>query len=76
MFIRDRLDPERAARVISHMDSDDAVDALDDLEEADKAQIVRQLDQDSADDVKLLLSYHEDEIGSCMTCLLYTSRCV
>ena len=33
------LDPERAARVISHMDSDDAVDALDDLEEDDKAKI-------------------------------------
>ena len=38
------LDPERAARVISHMDSDDAVDALDDLEEDDKAKIVHQLD--------------------------------
>ena len=61
------LDPERAARVISHMDSDDAVDALDDLEEDDKAEIVHQLDKDAADDVKLLLSYHEDEIGSCMT---------
>lgn len=61
------LDPERAARVISHMDSDDAVDALDDLEENDKAKIVHQLDKDAADDVKLLLSYHEDEIGSCMT---------
>ena len=61
------LDPERAARVISHMDSDDAVDALDDLEEDDKAKIVHQLDKDAADDVKLLLSYNEDEIGSCMT---------
>ena len=61
------LDPERAARVISHMDSDDAVDALDDLEEDDKAKIVHQLDKDAADDVQLLLSYHEDEIGSCMT---------
>ena len=49
------------------MDSDDAVDALDDLEEDDKAKIVHQLDKDAADDVKLLLSYHEDEIGSCMT---------
>ena len=61
------LDPERAARVSSHMDSYDAVDALDDLEEDDKAKIVHQLDKDAADDVKLLLSYNEDEIGSCMT---------
>ena len=34
------------------MDSDDAVDALDDLEEDDKAKIVHQLDKDAADDVK------------------------
>ena len=49
------------------MDSDDAVDALDDLEEEDKAKIVGQLDRDSAEDVRMLLSYGEDEIGSSMT---------
>ena len=51
------LPSEKAANVVSHMDSDDAVDALDDLEEEDKAKIVGQLDKDSAEDVKLLLSY-------------------
>ena len=64
------LPPEAAAQVVSHMDSDDAVDALDDLEEEDKEKIVHQMDKvdkDAADDVKLLLSYDEDEIGSCMT---------
>ena len=64
------LPPEEAAQVVSHMDSDDAVDALDDLEEEDKEKIVHQMDKvdkDAADDVKLLLSYDEDEIGSCMT---------
>ena len=64
------LPPEEAAQVVSHMDSDDAVDALDDLEEEDKEKIVHQMDKvdkDAADDVKLLLSYGEDEIGSCMT---------
>lgn len=49
------------------MDSDDAVDALDDLEEEDKRKIVSHLDEDSAEDVKMLLSYDEDEIGSSMT---------
>ena len=49
------------------MDSDDAVDVLDDLEEEDKDKIVKQLDQDSAEDVRMLLSYGEDEIGSSMT---------
>ena len=64
------LPPEEAAQVVSHMDSDDAVDALDDLEEEDKEKIVHQMDKvdkNAADDVKLLLSYDEDEIGSCMT---------
>ena len=64
------LPPEEAAQVVSHMDSDDAVDALDDLEEEDKEKIVHQMDKvdkDAADDVKLLLSYDEDKIGSCMT---------
>ena len=64
------LPSEEAAQVVSHMDSDDAVDALDDLEEEDKEKIVHQMDKvdkDAADDVKLLLSYDEDEIGSCMT---------
>ena len=64
------LPPEEAAQVVSHMDSDNAVDALDDLEEEDKEKIVHQMDKvdkDAADDVKLLLSYDEDEIGSCMT---------
>ena len=64
------LPPEEAAQVVSHMDSDDAVDALDDLEEEDKEKIVHQMDKvdkDAAEDVKLLMSYDEDEIGSCMT---------
>ena len=77
------LPSEKAAKVVSNMDSDDAVDVLDDLEEEDKDKIVKQLDQDSAEDVRMLLSYGEDEIGSSMTtnyicirkdiCLLYTS---
>ena len=61
------LPSEKAAKVVSNMDSDDAGDALDDLEEEDKAKIVGQLDKDSAEDVKMLLSYGEDEIGSSMT---------
>lgn len=61
------LSSEKAAKVISNMDSDDAVDALDDLEEEDKQKIVSRLDKDSAEDVKMLLSYTEDEIGSSMT---------
>ena len=61
------LPADRAAKVVSNMDSDDAVDALDDLEEDDKQELVRHLDKDAAEDVRLLMSYDEDEIGGCMT---------
>ena len=39
------LPSEKAAKVVSNMDSDDAVDALDGLEEEDKAKIVGRLDK-------------------------------
>lgn len=68
------LSSEKAAKVVSNMDSDDAVDALDDLEEEDKQNIVSRLDKDSAEDVKMLLSYTEDEIGSSMTTNYITIR--
>ena len=49
------------------MDSDDAVDALEDMDDSTKHKIVGMLDQDAVKDVKLLLSYEDVEIGSCMT---------
>ena len=58
---------ENAARVVSEMDSDDAVDALEDMDDSTKHKIVGMLDQDAVKDVKLLLSYEDVEIGSCMT---------
>ena len=64
------LPSEKAAKVVSNMDSDDAVDALDDLDtevEEIRYDQIPMLDKDSAEDVKMLLSYGEDEIGSSMT---------
>ena len=63
----DELPIERVAKVMSYMDADDAMDVLDDLQEAKKQEIVRRLDDDAREDVRRLLSYDEDEIGSCMT---------
>ena len=64
---------ESAARVISEMDSDDAVDLLEDLDPEEKEQIVRMLDEDAKKDVKMLLSYDEEEIGSCMVPTSFTT---
>lgn len=58
---------ENAAKVISEMDSDDAVDVLEELDADTKTKIVNLLDDDAEKDVKLILSYEEDEIGSKMT---------
>lgn len=61
------LKPESAAKVISHMDSDDAVDALEEMDDITREKLVNMLDDKTGDDVRLILSYDEDEIGSYMT---------
>lgn len=58
---------EQAAKVISYMDADDVLDVLDDFSESQKSEIVSHLDADAKKSVQKLLSYAEDEIGSCMT---------
>ena len=66
----EELSLEKAARVVSYMDSDDAVDVLDDLSETKKNEIVEHLDADAKEDVQKLLSYEDDEIGSSMSALV------
>lgn len=61
------LSVESAANIISLMDSDDAVDVLEKLNPETKNKIVEKLDGDIAQDIKMLLSYDENEIGSYMT---------
>ena len=61
------LDLDKAARVISYMDSDDAVDVLDELDDSKQAQLVELLDEESSHDIKMIQSYGDDEIGSKMT---------
>ncbi len=56
-----------AAQVLSLMDSDDAVDAMDDLDLSTRKRLVDLMDDNSSHDVKLIMSYSNDEIGSLMT---------
>lgn len=58
---------DMAAKVVSSMDSDDAMDLFEELSEEDKYKLLKRLDADAKKDVQRLLSYEEDEIGSCMT---------
>ena len=61
------LDLDKAARVISYVDSDDAVDVLDELDDSKQAQLVELLDEESSHDIKMIQSYEDDEVGSKMT---------
>ncbi len=61
------LDLKNAAKVISCMDSDDAVDVLEEMDNISQNRLVDLLDDDSGRDVRLILSYDDDEIGSQMT---------
>lgn len=63
----DELDYEEAADILERMDADDAVDVLDELEDADASEILNRMDSESKEDVNLINSYEDDEIGSKMT---------
>lgn len=61
------LSLKQQAKVISEMDSDNAVDILEEVDDDTKCKILGMLDKEASEDVQLLLSYDEDEIGSYMT---------
>ena len=61
------LSINQAAKIVSFMDSDDAVDILEQMEASAKEKIVTLMDADSSHDIRLILSYDEEEIGSMMT---------
>lgn len=61
------LDLESVAKIVSCMDSDDAADVLEEMDDTDQKKLVSMMDDDAERDVRLILSYDEDEIGSCMT---------
>ena len=63
----EELDAEMAADVLEVMDADDAVDVLDDLDEEKRQELLELMDPDAAEDIQLIDSYEEEQIGSRMT---------
>lgn len=63
----EELEPEKAADIIENMDADDAVDVLEEVDEETRNQLIELMDEESKEDINLIRSYHEDEIGSIMT---------
>lgn len=58
---------EQGAEVLSYMDSDDAVDVLEEMEEDVSDKLIELMDDEASEDVELIQSYEDDEVGSRMT---------
>lgn len=64
----ENMDVEQVADIIENMDVDDAIDVLEDLDEDEQEEILSNIDdKEFVEDIKLIQSYDEDEIGSKMT---------
>ena len=61
------LELELAADIIENMDADDAVDVLEEMDDEMANQLIELIDEESKEDINLIRSYEEDEIGSRMT---------
>ena len=62
------LTPDDAADIVQNMDADDAVDVLEELDEAHQQAIIQHMDDEEArEDIRLIQSYSDEEIGSKMT---------
>lgn len=61
------LSDEKAADILEEMDIDDALDILEELDDEDKVKIIENLEDEIAEEIEMISSYDEDEIGSKMT---------
>ncbi len=58
---------EKSADILEEMDADDAVDALESLSDDYREEIVEHMESDAVEDIQLIKSYDDDEMGSLMT---------
>ena len=64
----ENMDTETVADIIEGMDVDDAIDALEELDEEEQEEILAKIeDKELVEDIKLIKSYEDEEIGSKMT---------
>lgn len=65
-YVRE-LDLDYVAKIVENMDADDAVDVLEEVSDEERDKLIHLLDKESREDIELIQSYDEDEIGSLMT---------
>ncbi len=61
------LGSDMAADILESMDADDAIEILDDLSEERKNEILPLLEPEAKEDIELIDSYNDGQIGSIMT---------
>ena len=61
------ISPEKEAKILSYMDADEAADVLDEMDDVTRKKLVELLDDEVSRDIRLIMSYDDDEIGSRMT---------
>ncbi|MCD8201212.1 MAG: magnesium transporter [Clostridia bacterium] len=61
------IDKDKAADIIESMDADDAVDVLEELEPATRTEIMTLMEPEAVEDINLIQSYPDDQVGSLMT---------
>lgn len=63
----DEMDIKKAAAVLSRMEADTAVEVLREIEKTKRSLLIELLDEEMKNDVALIASFDDDEIGSKMT---------
>ena len=63
----EELEADDAADIIENMDADDAVDVLQEVDDNVREKLVSLMNEEATEDIELICSYQEDQIGSMMT---------
>ncbi|MCR5154860.1 MAG: magnesium transporter [Lachnospiraceae bacterium] len=61
------LSLQSVAKIIENMDSDDAVEVLEEMDDSTQEKLEQYLTKETREDIHLIQSYDDDEIGSRMT---------
>ena len=63
----EEIEIDKLAEIVNEMDADDAVDLWRNIDESVKIKLRPMIDDETKTDIRLIYSYDDDEIGSCMT---------
>jgi flagellar motility protein MotE (MotC chaperone)/predicted transcriptional regulator len=65
--VLENLETEKAADILEEMPADEVADILDGLTEDKAEELLNEMDKEASDEVRELMEYNEDLVGSLMT---------